>query len=406
MKVDLLFEADNLYVAAHLIGTDDVVVTFNNRGDIGDGGGFWGDRFLEKCGVSAIGICARHANWFPEEEMAAAIQAIHAAIPGKRIITYGISMGGYGALKFSRALGAVRALAFSPQWTINPHHCGHYTYQYTECYDATLRGGEPIKSDDLSGQCFVFLDMREYPDWKHFEYIKDAAQQSPHCSLETVIAPFTWHGTLFQLTSAKHGIASRLIEIARDDAKAHSANFRQLLRESRSTSRHYQETRMYCLAHRSGERVDAGTTALRHSLLKIKTQESRLLRAILSQIDGHTLFGMNGVRAEIAKDHLWSTSNWAMDRILRVLRRHNLKETECIIRECLRDREPDNFGLRMYVANTLADIGFSGRATLDLISYFSKNSPKSNDELHAIRSFFDRINKPELVELLRVEGFV
>lgn len=54
------------------------------------------------------------------DEITAFVQEYKAAQGIERVITFGNSMGGYGAIQFARALGADVCLALSPQYSANP----------------------------------------------------------------------------------------------------------------------------------------------------------------------------------------------------------------------------------------------------------------------------------------------
>ena len=397
----VIFSCPSLYVISQLFDDDDVVITFNNRGDLCGGDRFWGDSFFEKSGISAIGICATSANWFPPEDMERAIEAIHDAIGARSVITYGSSMGGYGALKFSRKLNAQTVLAFSPQWSINPEACGSYTYQYTEYYDKSLRNGDPILEHDLQGRCFIFLDNYEVPDIQHAERIIDMSKTASNTSCERVIAPFTWHGTVFHLTSAGSRYTLRMIKAAREKEGTTAGTFRRLLRESRHNSRHYMETRFFCLSFRMAKRCDASTRSLRHASMTFANQEARLIRALINCIEGNTEIGLAAITKEIERDWLYGTSDWAMTRILDIARTHNLKNAERLLRRCFRDRVPDNMHELMFCSNILADIGFGDEAAWEVASRLTNNPTQLSEIFHEIEAFANKVKRPLLVEILR-----
>lgn len=118
-----LFRSDNVVVRS--VPADDVsrwVVTFDHYGM---GPGFdrpgFGEEFFRQSGVSAIHVMGRREDWYQYPEMAAAMGAVRQATAGAdRVMTYGTSMGGYGAVRFADAAGANAALAISPQYSIDP----------------------------------------------------------------------------------------------------------------------------------------------------------------------------------------------------------------------------------------------------------------------------------------------
>ncbi len=98
------------------------VVTFDchHDGRSLDRPGF-GEVFLRDRGITATHVLTRDNDWFQHPEMAEATAAIRAVTAGAAaVLAYGSSMGGYAAVRFADAVGAGRALALSPQYSIDP----------------------------------------------------------------------------------------------------------------------------------------------------------------------------------------------------------------------------------------------------------------------------------------------
>lgn len=98
------------------------VVTFDN---FGLGPGFerpgFGERFLEKHGVSAVHVMGVGDDWYQYPEMIEAMAAVRRVTEGAAtVMTYGSSMGGHAALRFAEAARATATLALSPQHNIDP----------------------------------------------------------------------------------------------------------------------------------------------------------------------------------------------------------------------------------------------------------------------------------------------
>ena len=96
------------------------VVTFGNYADdpAEDRPGF-AEAFLNGRVIDAVHVISRRNDWYHTADMPGAIAAIRAALGGKRVFTYGSSMGGYAALRFAGALGAVGVIAISPQFSLD-----------------------------------------------------------------------------------------------------------------------------------------------------------------------------------------------------------------------------------------------------------------------------------------------
>ena len=108
----IIFQSDNVRLILDEKGTDTVIVSFNEMNFAWNGDQYWGQKLLEPLQVTVLGFVTPEPNWYPPDDMKGAIPAAIEAIAGRRVVTYGFSQGGYGALKFSRALSASTAVAF------------------------------------------------------------------------------------------------------------------------------------------------------------------------------------------------------------------------------------------------------------------------------------------------------
>ncbi|CAH0138096.1 hypothetical protein ROS9278_00407 [Roseomonas sp. CECT 9278] len=144
---------------------DAVVVTFSHVGHGDADGEFFARTVVEKLGLPAIGIVDRHDAWFPAEAMRAAIGEIRARIAAFReVVLFGSSMGGYGALRWSRDLQATTVIAWAPQWSISPNDVGDADRRYRRFYVPGLHDGMAVTHDAVDGRAFVFFDPCEPPD--------------------------------------------------------------------------------------------------------------------------------------------------------------------------------------------------------------------------------------------------
>ena len=99
-------------------------------------------------GINFFGIVPKSPCWYPVKETQEAV-AIVAALKDRPTITYGSSMGGYGALKYGKAAGADIAIALGPQATINRETCGKDDPRYHRYYDVALHGNSMrVMADD------------------------------------------------------------------------------------------------------------------------------------------------------------------------------------------------------------------------------------------------------------------
>ena len=99
-----------------------VFVTFDSFDDLllpGRSG--FGEAFLTRHGFETYHVIPTTNAWYQYPQMRAALEDVRRRIdPGRPVITYGSSMGGYAAFRFSGLLQAARVIAFSPQYSVDP----------------------------------------------------------------------------------------------------------------------------------------------------------------------------------------------------------------------------------------------------------------------------------------------
>src|SRR5262245_14151731 len=123
----IVFDDDEIQAIFHEGVGDVLLVTFAPLNDLSDDTNFFGRPLPQRLGLSAIGFTAKRPTWYPEANVGAALAATEQLRARYReVVTYGASMGGYGAAKYSGPLGASTALSICPQWSINPAHAAEY----------------------------------------------------------------------------------------------------------------------------------------------------------------------------------------------------------------------------------------------------------------------------------------
>lgn len=114
------------YLLEYYAGDDLLWITFDHAGlpkHAVDRRAGWGAPELARHGWSVLAIKARAADWFLKPDLRAFFEGPELAklTEGRRrIILYGLSMGGFGALGYSTFLPGSVALAISPQTTLDP----------------------------------------------------------------------------------------------------------------------------------------------------------------------------------------------------------------------------------------------------------------------------------------------
>jgi tetratricopeptide (TPR) repeat protein len=131
----LIYRTDLTEVFFHEGSSEYVLVTFGNLGVRANGSDYFGRTLVEKNDITCIGFAPRYPHWYPRRDIAACIPAIAGILHRRRVVTYGDSMGGYGALKHADLVGAGIVIAGSPQYSIDPAdvpHDGRYRRHYNE----------------------------------------------------------------------------------------------------------------------------------------------------------------------------------------------------------------------------------------------------------------------------------
>jgi hypothetical protein len=122
----ICYEGKDILVRADLQPAGEVLfVTFSSRREHESKGGprrdGFGERFLASRNIPFICFVNKANHWWQTAEVPEAIGQLrreHSFERFSRVVTYGASMGAYGALLFSRELAATDVLAFSPQYSV------------------------------------------------------------------------------------------------------------------------------------------------------------------------------------------------------------------------------------------------------------------------------------------------
>ncbi len=233
---EIIYQSDDLTVVVYDCKTETVFATFNEMGLSAEGDRYWGARLFEGMGISAIGFVSARPNWYPLSSMLPAIERVRARFGARRIVTYGFSQGGYGALKFGNQLGSSLTLAFSPQWSIDPADVGNEDPRFTAYYDPKSRNGERIAQYDLGKRNFVLYDMRMRQDAFNAEKLTTLG------GVDAVPIAFAGHSTINIISEG--GIAKSLIRLCIEKTDIGARDIRALLRTARSRSATYAQVRV------------------------------------------------------------------------------------------------------------------------------------------------------------------
>jgi hypothetical protein len=200
----IVFEDEHIKAIWHPGTSAFALVTFGDLITLAEGDRFFADGPVRKAGIACLGIMAKAGNWYPRSSMLAASHAsLHLLEGFERRVTYGGSMGGYGAIKYSRLLGATEVIALCPQWSIDPDECRGRDARWQFFFRPSL-AGMGIRNEDVAGNVFVFADLFDRGDRFHAEMI---CSNYPAVSLVKV--PMVGH----HVTSVLAGSQSLLVLI-------------------------------------------------------------------------------------------------------------------------------------------------------------------------------------------------
>lgn len=186
----MVFDGSDILVKARLNGRKEMlVVTFTGRDTDPPAPAGAGEGFFVRNGISAVHFISKANHWWQtaelDEAIARVVQLAQAEGFGE-IVTYGSSMGGFGALIAAGRLGASRAVVSVPQYSINP-----VLVPWEERWQKDARR-IAFCDEDMGarlGDCLVtiLLDPLFEPDARH------ATMIAAHRPVQRINVPFAEH---------------------------------------------------------------------------------------------------------------------------------------------------------------------------------------------------------------------
>lgn len=256
---------------------DTLVIWFSGR----DGKGKWRDApaeqvcgtvetFMAKNNMPALFFYGRRNHWWqtPEmDEVIAELRRQRILSRYRTIVTYGMSMGGYGALMFSRRLGAQRVLAGMPQYSLDGSKVPGEARWAADRQKITLRYDDMEEGLITTGEVMVLFDPLFAPDRAHVDLLRR------HRPITALPVPFSIHG-LGGVLSDMGILSSGVLALLREGSA--SARFRHRVRAARRSSPVYLSRIAQALALRGTARCRAASARLdaqAHDLLDRRAAE-------------------------------------------------------------------------------------------------------------------------------------
>lgn len=193
LSQNLFVNTTNYSIEAFIFNTKSLVVTFEAFSATKDTNDFrmgWGGAFLRQASISHLCIKPKSPDWYRGADLGLALADLKQAgffTAFDRVMTYGGSMGGYGALAYADSVGAHVAFALNPQSTLAPKQVPWETRfpegRVQDWDGAFAEAREGMKNLHTA---YVAADMRHAMDAKHVERL----QQENLCVLNV---PFVGH---------------------------------------------------------------------------------------------------------------------------------------------------------------------------------------------------------------------
>ena len=193
LSQNLFLNTENYIIEAFVFNTKSLVVTFEAFSSTKDKNDFrmgWGGGFLRNASISHLCIKPKSSDWYRGGDLGKALADLKQAgffSAFDRVMTYGGSMGGYGALAYADSVGAHVAFALNPQSTLDSARVPWETrFPEGRAQDWSGAFSEAREGLNNVGVAYVATDMMHAMDAKHVERL----QRDNLCVLNV---PFVGH---------------------------------------------------------------------------------------------------------------------------------------------------------------------------------------------------------------------
>ncbi|MEE8658568.1 hypothetical protein CGLAMM_02530 [Acetobacteraceae bacterium EV16G] len=221
-EISTEFANDGYFVRSFIPAqtSDVIVVSFtgvraNERYD----GTFFGQQVAKALNIPFIGIVARSESWYLENGINEAIAEVRRLIAPiraacqhhVRIVGYGVSMGGYAAIKYARALEFDAVISLAPIYSIDFEETGRLNF-CSGFYQPYMKGMAP-KNDEVTAPCYILYDPHNAEDKIEAEVIRDNIH-----NVRCVAVPYATHMVGFSLKGSRNFAAMLETVLANGDS--------------------------------------------------------------------------------------------------------------------------------------------------------------------------------------------
>src|SRR5690606_38024277 len=171
MDKQIVFEDEHIRAIFMPGSSSELIFSFGDLITRAKGLNINAEKSLQKFEFNVLGIMPKHKSWFPQGSMWNMLKAVAELIaPFQQRVAYGGSMGGYAAIKYSRALGVQRVVAMVPQYSINPDDV--HDARYNMFYQPELNAGMRVEADDIDITCEYIIVYDQYCAEDRAHYLK------------------------------------------------------------------------------------------------------------------------------------------------------------------------------------------------------------------------------------------
>jgi len=280
---------------------------------------------------------------------------------GRRVITYGHSQGGYGALKYGARLKATCAVAFCPQWSINPRDVESFDRRFVRYHVPELANGNKIVQDDLCKKNIVLFDPYEQVDVEH------VAQLRHYEGVSEIIVPFSGHETV-RIISEGGASTEFMSLLAKDVGSEQISQLRRVVRKARSRSPSYFRNRFSVILQQHQHILEY--------LLRDETISANVLKICHLLSCGAAPEALTKL-AEVVDDDLAKVNLFVLWKFFR---KANFPVGEYRVASIMRRRDPSNTFMRLHLVNTCISLGYHDEARDELLQL------ASHQDLHLYES--------------------
>lgn len=230
----ILFENENIIVVSQIFDNDRVVLSFCpllTEGQITTENSGFGYKLFNKNQISAIYFIPKWNFWYQSEYLDHSLELVLDEIKGfKEVITYGVSMGGYAALRYSNYFNASKILAFCPTVLLSKDK-GSFDKRYIKYLDKLVdRSDTWLEHFNHKAEAIIIYDDQHHPDNKHID-----ALLTYGINIDKLNIAFSAHGAFGLLNEC--GILSEVsITLITTDYQKNKIHLKNLIKAHRGTS--------------------------------------------------------------------------------------------------------------------------------------------------------------------------